>query len=384
MGTLDDLVDVTGLLLREKKVILRSVVAAFVLTAIIVFLLMKPMYTAEAVFLPPQTSPGGSMAQLASQLSSLGAVGALSGLKNTGDIYAGILSSRTIADHLIQRFQLQKVYSIKKLSDTEKKLKRRTSIISNKDTLITIRVEDHDPKRAADMANSYLDQLREQNGRLALTEAAQRRLFFGQQLEREKNALADAEVELRRTQEQTGMIAPYGQAQVEIQTIAQLRAEIASSQVELAGLKQSATDQNPAVVRLQAQIAGWEAQLKKLQSGVARRSPGDIQLPTTKLPEFSLEYIRKQREVKYHELLFESLAKQYESARLEESRDAPVLQVIDRAVVPDKKSGPPRALFLAASCILGAIFGITWVILKVFYQKAWARLNQNNSVQISL
>ena len=174
------------------------------------------------------------MSQIASQLGSLGAVGALGGLKSSGDIYFGILESRTIADSIIRRFDLQRVYEAQENQRHRERTQEPKHFRTGKDTLITISVEDHDPKRAADLANSYLDALREQNGRLALTEAGQRRLFFEQQLEREKNALADAEVELKKTQEQTGLIAPGGQAQVEIETMAQTRAHITSLQVEMA------------------------------------------------------------------------------------------------------------------------------------------------------
>ncbi|HZY74340.1 MAG TPA: GNVR domain-containing protein, partial [Edaphobacter sp.] len=335
-------------------------------------LVMKPMYTAEAVFLPPQNTPGSGMAQLASQLGSLGAIGALGGIKNSGEMYVGILGSRTIADTLVKRFDLQKVYKTKRLSDTEKVLKRRSKFVSGKDTLITISVEDHDPKRAADIANGYLDALHDQNGRLALTDSAQKRLFFGQQLEREKNALEDAEVELKKTQEQTGLIVPSGQALAEIQASSEIRAQITSRQVELAALQQSATNQNPLVVRLQTEIVGLQQQLQKLQSGTGRRPPGSIQVPTAKVPELALEYVRKQREVKYHETLFALIAKQYESARLDESRDAPLLQVVDTASVPDKKSGPPRLLILLASGILGGLAGAGWVITRAAIIKLWA------------
>jgi len=338
-------------------------VVAAALTAIIVYLVMKPMYTAQAVFLPPQNAPGSGMAQIASQLGSLGALSGLGG-KSTGEVYVGILGSRTIADVLVKRFDLQKVYKTKRLSDTEKVLKHRSKFNSGKDTLITISVEDHDPKRAAEIANGYLDVLHDQNGKLALTDSAQRRLFFGQQLEREKDALEDAEVELKKTQEQTGLIIPSGQALAEIQASSNIRAQITSRQVELAALQQSATNQNPSVVRLQTEIAGLEKEKQKLENGTGRRQPGNMQLPTAKVPELALEYVRKQREVKYHETLFELLAKQYEAARLDESRDAPLLQVVDRAVVPDKKSGPPRMLLLLLSCILGAFAGAGWVIAR--------------------
>jgi uncharacterized protein involved in exopolysaccharide biosynthesis len=361
-----DVLQIMTLLLREKKTILKFILTTAALAAVLVFVVMKPMYTAEAIFLPPQSAPGSGMSQLASQLGSLGAIGSFSGLKSSGDIYLGILGSRTIADNLIRRFELQKIYKIAKVSDTEKKLKARSSFLAGKDTLITISVEDHDPKRAADLANAYLDALYEQNGRLALTEASQRRLFFEEQLEREKNALADAEVELKKTQEQTGLIAPLGQAQVEIDAIAHVRAEISSRQIELSALKQAATNQNPEVVRLQTEIDGLEQQLQRLQNDSGTRQSGNVLPATARVPALALEYVRKQREVKYREILFELIAKQYETARLDESREAPLLQIVDRAVIPDKKSGPPRTLILVGSCLLGVFLGVSWVILRGF------------------
>jgi tyrosine-protein kinase Etk/Wzc len=359
------LLEITALLWRGRKTIIRFVLVAAVLAAVAVFVVMKPMYTSQATFLPPQSVPGaGGMAQLAaSQLGSLGAVGALTGLKSPADIYIGLLGSRTIADHLIKRFDLQKVYDRKKISDTAKVLKGRSTFASGKDTLITINVEDHDAKRAADLANGYLDALYEQNGRLALTEASQRRLFFGDQLEREKNTLADAEVELKKTEEQTGLISPGGQAQAEIDSIVQIRAQISSREIQLSALKQAATDQNPEVVRLQTQIDGLNQQLRRLQNDSSNRSSINVLPSTAKVPELALEYVRKEREVKYHEVLFALIAKQYESARLDESRETPLLQVVDRAVVPDKKSGPPRALILIGSCLLGLLLGCGWLLL---------------------
>jgi tyrosine-protein kinase Etk/Wzc len=368
-----DLLEVATLLLLEKKTILKFTVAASLLTALIVFVIMKPTFTAQATFLPPQNAPGSGLSQIANQLGSIAAMGALGGLKSSGDVYLGILGSRAIADRIVKQFDLQNVYKLRRLSDTEKELKSKSSFVLGKDTLITISVEDHDPKRAADMANTYLDALREQNGKLALTESAQRRYFFEQQLEREKNELADAEVDLRKTQEQTGLIAPNGQAQMEIDSMAQVRAQITSLQVELAAVKQGATNENPQVVRLQTQISGLEQQLQRLQSDPAKRQPGSVEVPTVKVPELALQYVRKQREVKYHETLFELLARQYETARLDESRDAPVLQIIDRATIPDKKSGPHRALLVLAAAIFGFILGVIWVLLR----RAIESLHQN-------
>src|SRR5882757_3293931 len=129
-----DVLQIMTLLLREKKTILKFILVTAALAAVLVFVVMKPMYTAEAIFLPPQSAPGSGMSQLASQLGSLGAIGSFSGLKSSGDIYLGILGSRTIADNLIGRFELQRIYKIAKLSDTEKKLKARSSFLAGKDT----------------------------------------------------------------------------------------------------------------------------------------------------------------------------------------------------------------------------------------------------------
>lgn len=359
-----DLLEVLALLLRGKKTILKFMLVTVALTALLVFVVMKPMYTAEAMFLPPQSAPGSGLSQVASQLGSLGAIGALSGLKSPADVYLGLLKSRTIADNLIKRFDLQKVYKIERVSDTAKKLESRSTFAAGKDTLITINVEDHDAKRAADLANGYMDALYDQNGRLALTESSQRRLFFEQQLEREKNALGDAEVELKKTEEQTGLISPTGQAQVEIDAIAQVRAQISSRQIQLSSLEQAATDQNPDVVRLQTQIAGLQQQLQRLQNDSATREPGNVLPSTAKVPALALEYVRKERDVKYHEVLFTLIAKQYESARLDESREAPLLQIVDRALVPDKKSGPPRTLLVLGAALLGAFLGTIWVLAR--------------------
>jgi len=358
-----DLIQVALLLWRNKKTILIFSLGAGALAALIAFFVMKPIYTAEAVFLPPQSAPGSTASLLAGQLGSIGALGGLGGLKSPGDVYLGILGSRTIADTLIKRFNLQRVYKAKRMSDAEASLKKQSTFVIGKDTLITISVVDNDPHRAADVANGYLDALYEQNGRLALTESGQRRVFFEQQLAREKDALADAEVDLKRTEEQTGIIAPNGQALVAIEAVEQLRAQITSEEVRLSVLQQSSTDQNPEVVRSRIEIERLQQQLRKLENDASQRPPGSVQAPTAKVPELSLAYVRKQREVKYHETLFELLARQYESARLDESREAPLLQVVDRAVVPDKKSGPHRGLIIMAGFFLGLGTGALWVIL---------------------
>jgi len=367
-----DLLELGRVLLRNKLVILKFALMAAVLTVIVV-LIKRPSYSAEASFLPPNSMSTGGSSALLGQLGALGSVGgALGGLKDPSMIYVGILGSRTIADNLIAQFDLAKVYGTQKLSQTEKVLRANTRIVSGKDSIIVINVEDHEPKRAADLANAYLAALHKLNDRIAFTEAGQKRLFFEQQLEKEKNLLADAEVELSRTQEQSGLIQPIGQAQLELESIAQMQAQIASREVELSAMSQGATEQNPDVIRLRSEIEGLKAQLSKMENSTTRSGGGNVQIPTSKVPELTLNYVRKSRDVKYHEALYELLIRQYESAKLDESRSAPLMQVVDYAVVPDTKSGPGRGLLTILGGLLGGMIGIVWVVLRHVYRDSHA------------
>jgi uncharacterized protein involved in exopolysaccharide biosynthesis len=193
------------------------------------------------------------------------------------------------------------------------------------------------------------------NSTLAITEASQRRLFFSQQIDEEKVALNKAEDELAATQLKTGIIQINGQAAVIISTIAQVQAKIATSEVMLKGMLASATEQNPDVQRLHQEIAALQAQLSELQNNQKKLAPGDIEVPAGRVPVEALEYERKLRDVKFHEAFFELLAKQYEAARIDEAKSAPLIQVVDRATPPDKKSGPPRVLIVLGFAVAGFI-----------------------------
>ena len=365
-----DLLELSVLLLRRKRFILLSGLTLAVLTAAMT-LIMKPTFTAKVVMMPPQKS-SSPLAQLGALSALAGGGGAASalGLKNPDDQFIGLLESQTIADALIQRFDLESLYKKKKLSDTRKALASNTKILSEKSGMISISVEDHDPKRAAAIANAYVDELHHLMGHLAITEAGQRRLFFEQQLEQEKDKLADAEVALVTAERRTGIIQPAGQAQATIMSITQLRAQIAASQIQLQALETSATPENPEVILLQTQISGLESQLADLERGEPKGAgvQDDVELPTSKVPAASLEYIRKMRDVHYHETLFELLARQYEIAKVDEAKAGEIIQVVDPALVPDHKSWPPRTLLTLLAGVLGMLFSSFWVIIQAAFQ----------------
>jgi tyrosine-protein kinase Etk/Wzc len=358
-----DLAKLQETLRRGSNTIFGATLGAAVIAAAIAFLL-PVRYTSAASFIPPNLNSGSTMAStLAGQLSALGGGDILGGVKSPGDLYAGILMSRSIADGLIRQFHLMEVFRVKKMSQAEKILGSNTIVaVDQKSSIVTVEVTAKSPQLAHDLANAYMDGLRETNGRLALDQSSQRRIFFGEQLEKEKDDLADAEVELKKTEEKSGLIAPSGQTQSEITTIAQTQAQIAVREVQLAALRDSATEQNPDVIRLRSEIDDLQGQLARLQRGGSSGSVATI--PTAKVPEVELEYVRKDRDVKYHEALFDMLSRQYEAARLDEARDAPVIQVLDTASFPDTKSSPKRTLILLAGLVLGFLAGCLWVLLR--------------------
>jgi len=351
----------------QRWMITRAVLIATALTAAVAFVLPKK-YTAEAVILTPQQTQSSlsAVAQLAglgsaSGLSSLGLLSGF-GLRNQSDLYVGILESRTIADALIDKFNLKRAYDVSDSHSARKRLKRNTSVKAGRDTLIHVRVEDRVPQRAAQLANAYVDELAEQNSRFALTEASQRRLFYESQLVKEKDALADAEVALRDTQQSTGLVAPTGQAEGLIRAVSQLHAEILSREAQMEAMKTYATDTNPRFQVAQREVGALRSELAKLERG--NHVPGTPEVAAGQLPEAGLQYLRKYRNVRYHETLFEILAKQYEAARLDEAKSAPLVQVIDRAVTPERKSWPPRALLIIGAALVTALLSSLWACYR--------------------
>lgn len=348
--------------LRGGATLIAASAAAGLLLATAAAWLIPARYTATAIIMPPQQQQSTASALLG-QLGSIASLGGRDlGLKNPSDLYIGIARSQTVADALIERFGLQSLYRERTLVSTRKRLASRTQMDSGKDTLIKISVEDADPRRAADMANAYVDELYKQNSRLALTESSQRRLFFERQLDTEKKALAAAEVSLKQTQKRTSVIQVNTQAEVAIRALAQVRGEIAAREAGLDKLKIAATPANPEVVREEAELAALRAQLQKLERGPSR--PGDPLLSPANIPDAGLDYLRAVREVAYHQTLFELLAKQFVAAKIDEAKDAPMIQIVDRALPPDLKSWPPRAIFSAAGLLAGAILAAAFVLAR--------------------
>ena len=356
------ILDLLIVLSRRKRLILSATLTAALLSAA-VSLLLPNRYTATTTILPPQQSQSLA-ASMIGQLGALGPMAAMAqkdlGLKNPNDLYVGMLRSRTAEDGLIRRFDLLRIYHDRKMSDARRDLERASSIAVGKEGFVTISVEDKGRSRAPQIANAYVDELRQLTQDLAVTEAGQRRLFFERQLELAKNNLAGAEQALKETEQKTGLIQLDGQAKAIIDSVVKLRALIAAKEVELQGMRLFSTEQNPDVKLGEEQLSGLRTQLALLerQSG----GPGDVQVPAGSVPEAGLQYVRKLRDLKYSETIFEMLAKQYEAARLDEAKTAAVIQVLDPAIEPDRKSSPKRGLIFFGAMGLGFLGAVGYTI----------------------
>jgi len=366
----------------RSRMILRTTAAAAGL-AVIVALALPNRYTATTRILPPQQSQSLA-ASMIGQLGALGPMAAMAqkdlGLKNSNDLYVGMLRSRSAEDALIRRFDLLHVYRDKKMSEAREDLEDASSIVVGKEGFVSISVEDKDPARAPQIANAYVDELRRLTQDLAVTEAGQRRIFFERQLELAKNNLADAEQALKETERKTGLIQLDGQAKAIIESVVKLRGLIAAKEVELHAMRLFSTEQNPTLLMGEQQLSGLRTQLTLLerQSGSPGGSPGsatgngngddtgdahgNVQVPVGNVPEAGLQYVRKLRDVKYSETLFELLAKQYEAARLDEAKTAAVIQVLDPAVSPDRRSWPPRTAIVVIVTVLGLLGAVGYVL----------------------
>lgn len=339
---------------RHKKLVL---VFPFVtaLVALAISLILPNVYKASAKLLPPQQAQSGTSALLAQLGGVAGMAAGFAGLKNPTDLYIGMLRSRTVADRLVQQFDLKKRYHTLSLEEARQGLEASTTIISGKDGLIEIAFEDKDQKLVAPLTNAYVEELLRLTRVLAVTEASQRRVFFERQLERAKDNLAQSESQLKKGLDTHGVISVDSESKGLVETVARLRAQVSMKEIELNSMKSFVTTNHPDYQRVSEELSSLRAELFKLENG---RPNGAAESKQSEPNQGSFDNIQLLRDVKYHQMLYELLAKQYEAARLDEAKDSTIIQVLDPAVEPERKFKPKRALIVLSSTFAAFIFAV--------------------------
>ena len=337
---------------RRRLVIVPILVGA---VALGVSFLIKPTFTAKTVFLPPQQQQGAAASALASLGSLSGLIGGAGGLRTSGDQYVSLLESTTIADHIVDRFGLMKAYEAKYRFTARNALAANVHInLGKKDGLITIEVDAKDPELAANIANEYVVELRALSAHLQLTEAQQRRAFYQDQLERTNKQFAAAQTALQVSGFNPGALKAEPKAAAD--AYARLQAALTEGEVRLVALRRGLADSAPEVQRQLAVLAGLREQLKKAEE----QSPA----------QGDADYIGRYREYKYQETLFDLFSKQFELAKVDESRDGALFQVVDPAKPPEYKSKPKRAYVALGAAVLSGFLMVLWYVLRALWQQA--------------
>ncbi len=348
--------DDTGMSLGEIWVALRAHLKLLTigplaagLLALGVTYLIAPTFTAVTTFMPPQQAQSSAATALASLGSLAGLAGGGAGLGSPGERYVALMQSVTVSDRLIEQFKLMEAYEEKFRVDARKSLASNVRIaLGKKDGLITVEVDDQSPQRAADIANRYVDELRSMTGTLAVTEAQQRRAFFERQLQQSRDKLVLAQQALQSSGFNAGALKAEPKAAAE--AYARVKAETTAAEMRLQVLRGTLADGTPEIRQQQTTLAALREQMARAE--MASDTSGGP------------DYVGRYREFKYQETLFELYARQFELARADESREGALIQVVDTATPPEKKSKPKRALIALTTTLAVALALIAFVLVR--------------------
>lgn len=358
------MLDYIFLVLRHKDFVVKVTAGVMFLFAVY-SLFLPPVYLAETKILPPSTSGPSMASAFAAQLGVMGVPAGLGG-KTTTDLYISLLKTKPVLDYVIDKSNLTTTYKINSRDAARKILSENLSVNDDKKSgIITVGFRSRDPQKAAHIANAFVEGLQHLNNNLAITEAGQRRLFFEGQLKSARGDLIASEDALRAFQQRTGTIKVDDEAKATMEAVAALRAKISAKEVQLKVVGSYATAENPDYQRLREESSALRSELARFESRVRA---DDGAAPTVgRISSLGTEYLRRMREFKYNESLYEILMKQFGIARMDESRDSAVIQVIEKAEAPEKRIGPARRRIIVDAGVMALIISVLVVLVRGYY-----------------
>jgi capsule polysaccharide export protein KpsE/RkpR len=373
-------------LLWEQRTFLAKTAALGLLVGVLIAFAIPKEYRASVQLMPPdnQSNAGMLFAALAAKAGGggsggLGAIaGDLLGIKNSGALFIGILRSRTVADRVVQRFDLKRIYRTKLEEDARTELAENTAFSEDrKSGIVTITVSDRDPQRVAAIAQAYVDELDRLVAELSTSAAHRERVFLEARLKEVKEELDRAAHDLSQFSSKTAAIDIKEQGRAMVEAAAVVQGQLIAAESELKGIEAIYTANNVRVRSVQARIAELQRQLDKLGGSSTATNHqsdaiGDSIYPSIRqLPLLGVTYFDLYRRNKILEVVYETLTQQYELSKVEEAKELPSVKVLDAAIVPERKSFPPR-LLLVALCVLLALAGAT---LWIFARLRWERVD---------
>jgi len=355
---LDDEIAISDILValgQEKKILIGTTLLG-ICVSVTVALLLPRYYTASTVLLPPQQQ-SSSAANMLAQLGALGSMAGLAGgVKTPDDMYVSLLQSRSVQNNLIGQLKLKQRYETDSLEIARQTLTKKVSINSDKKSgLITVEATDKDANFAAKIANAHVDALSTLLGRLALTDAQQKRQFLQEQVNKTQNALNTAELKFRQAQTASGLVVSQALAEGGVRESTQLRGQIAAREVQLQTLARFATPNHPDVQRASAELSALRRQLIQIEQGTGT--------PTNQNAN-GMEAVQAFRDMKVQETMLQGLIAQLEMARADEARDGPLLQQVDVATTPEKAAQPNRSLVIVLGIMASFMLGLVLAVLN--------------------
>lgn len=376
------------IIVKWRKVILRNVVA-LTMGAAIITLLLTSKYTATTTMLPPSQEQNMMFSLMSSGLpgglSSIPGISSiLPGLATPSDLYAAILRSGRIRSHIIKKHKLKDVFGTRTMYDTYNMLNEITRIKVSPEGIVSVSVTYKNKNIAADIANSYLEELDTFNTITAMTAGKKYRMFVENRLEDTSDSLAHAEEAFRNFQEKYRTIALAVEIENTIATIAELRSRIILLEVQKGALSSSSQYNNPYLHNVTRELKELKKQLSKIEFGDQqgkKKNDGfgaGFSVPLSELPEVSLEYARLMRDVKIQEAVFELLTQQYEQAKIMELKDTPTVEILDYASPPERRSFPKRSVIVIIVFIASIAINVLGVFAAEYIKEQ--RLNQKSSI----
>jgi len=383
-----DLIARLQLFWGRRRFLLRWVATGVLFFTVLVFLIPS-QYESVTQLMPPDTQGGSGMALISAFASrsedlSSNFASDLLGMKSTGGMFVGILHSRTVEDALINRYDLRKVYWVKRWEDARKKLESRTDISEDrKSGIISIRVRDRKPERAQAMARSYVDELDRAVAALSTSAARREREFLETRLKAVKQDLDQASNDFSQFASKNSAINIPEQGKAMLEAAARLQGELIAAQAESQGLEQMYTANNVRVKAAQARISELKQQLDKLgganlDSDPAAPPQSALYPSIRELPLLGVKYADLYRRTKIEEAVFEALTKQYEMAKVQEAKEIPSVRVLDPANYPERHATPRRLFIIFA----GALFSLAAAIAWVLGQSAWQEIDPRDRRKI--
>ena len=381
------------LLWERRRLLARALAWGLAASAVIAFLIPK-RYDSSTRLMPPDSQSGSGLALLAamagkSAFSTGSLAGNLLGQHSTGALFVDILRGRTVEDRIVDRFDLRRVYGKRYRADARKRLSANTEIEEDrKSEVITIRVTDRDPGRAAAMAQAYVEELDHLVAEVSTSSARRERIFIEDRLQSVKRELDEASREFSQFASANATIDLSAQGKAMVEAAGRLQGELIAAQSELEGLEQIYTANNVRVRSLRARVTELSKQLDKLggsRPGVlaepAARAGGlgdgsGSEFPSIReLPLLGVRWAELYRQTKIEETVYELLTQQYELAKIEEAKEIPTVKILDAADVPEKKSSPERLTIIALGMLLGPSAAALWVLSA----RAWQQMDPEDT-----